>query len=129
MMLAEVRTLARRVLLAIGLSGDSAYAIGRTPVSGECDRCTSHRPCRPLVAAGSGRVGRGDRFGFHVEPCRCRALRWHLTRADTPFAAIEGQGARLPPQGRYLARTHSVAQGGSSPAQVFADIDALEAGS
>lgn len=44
------------------------------------------------------------------------------------FAAIEGQGARLPSQRRYAARAQSMAHGVEIPAALLADIDALVAG-
>lgn len=52
----------------------------------------------------------------------------HLARAERLFAAIEGQGARLPSQRRYAARAQSKAHGVFIPAQLLADIDALVAG-
>ncbi|MEG3175772.1 Ldh family oxidoreductase [Sphingomonas sp. RB3P16] len=51
-----------------------------------------------------------------------------LARAETMFAAIEGQGARLPSQRRYAARVKSVAEGVRIPVQLLADINALGAG-
>ncbi|MBE7608082.1 oxidoreductase, partial [Salmonella enterica subsp. enterica serovar 4:-:1,2] len=52
----------------------------------------------------------------------------HLARAEGMFAAIEGQGARLPSQRRYAARAQSMAHGVEIPAALLADIDALVAG-
>ncbi|RUN75922.1 oxidoreductase [Sphingomonas sp. TF3] len=57
MTLAEVRALARRVLLQVGLSGDHAHAVAETMVAGERDGCTSHGLYRLLVAAKSVRAG------------------------------------------------------------------------
>ena len=52
----------------------------------------------------------------------------HLARAESLFAAVEEQGARLPSQRRYAARAKSKVQGVHIPAQLLADIDALIAG-
>jgi LDH2 family malate/lactate/ureidoglycolate dehydrogenase len=52
----------------------------------------------------------------------------HLARAESIFAAVEEQGARLPSQRRYAARAKSKVQGVHIPAQLLADIDALVAG-
>jgi delta1-piperideine-2-carboxylate reductase len=49
----------------------------------------------------------------------------HLVRAEMLFAAIQGQGARLPSQRRYAARAESLAHGVRVPAQLLADIEAL----
>lgn len=57
MTLAEVRALARRVLLQVGLSGDHAHAVAETMAAGERDGCTSHGLYRLLVAAKSVRAG------------------------------------------------------------------------
>lgn len=46
----------------------------------------------------------------------------HLARAEVMFAAIEGQGARLPGSRRLAARARSDAQGLSIPAQLHRDI-------
>jgi delta1-piperideine-2-carboxylate reductase len=51
----------------------------------------------------------------------------HLARAEAMFAAIEAQGARLPSSRRYAARANSRAHGVRIPAQLHADILALEA--
>jgi LDH2 family malate/lactate/ureidoglycolate dehydrogenase len=52
----------------------------------------------------------------------------HLARAEAMFAAIEGQGARLPSQRRYAARAESKARGVRISGRLLADIDALVAG-
>jgi len=52
----------------------------------------------------------------------------HLARAEGMFAAIEGQGGRLPSQRRYAARAKSKVHGVHIPAQLLADINALVAG-
>ncbi|WP_242147347.1 Ldh family oxidoreductase [Sphingomonas sp. BAUL-RG-20F-R05-02] len=49
----------------------------------------------------------------------------HLVRAERLFAAIQGQGARLPSQRRYAARAESLAHGVRVPARLLADIAAL----
>lgn len=53
------------------------------------------------------------------------AVQTHLERAEAMFAAIEGQGARLPSQRRYAARTRSLTQGVTIPAALYADIMAI----
>ncbi|VVT19955.1 Delta(1)-pyrroline-2-carboxylate/Delta(1)-piperideine-2-carboxylate reductase [Sphingomonas aurantiaca] len=52
----------------------------------------------------------------------------HLARAETMFAAIEGQGARLPSQRRYAARARSLAEGVVIPGALYRDIMALVPG-
>ena len=52
----------------------------------------------------------------------------HLARAEAMFAAIEGQGARLPSQRRYAARARSLAEGVVIPAALYRDIMALVPG-
>ena len=52
----------------------------------------------------------------------------HLARAESLFAAVEEQGARLPSQRRYAARAKSKVHGVHIPAQLLADIDALVTG-
>lgn len=49
----------------------------------------------------------------------------HLARAETMFAAIEGQGARLPSQRRYAARAASLRDGVTVPARLLSDIEDL----
>ena len=70
--LAEVRALARRVLLQVGLSGDHAHAVAETMVAGERDGCTSHGLYRLLVAAKSVRAGTvvPDAMPLLSEPAR-----------------------------------------------------------
>ncbi|MDX5985198.1 Ldh family oxidoreductase [Sphingomonas echinoides] len=72
MTLAEVRALARRVLLQVGLSGDHAHAVAETMVAGERDGCTSHGLYRLLVAAKSIRAGTvvPDAIPLLSEPAR-----------------------------------------------------------
>lgn len=72
MTLAEVRALARRVLLQVGLSGDHAHAVAETMVAGERDGCTSHGLYRLLVAAKSVRAGTvvPDAIPLLSEPAR-----------------------------------------------------------
>lgn len=72
MTLAEVRALARRVLLQVGLSGDHAHAVAETMVAGERDGCTSHGLYRLLVAARSVRAGTvvPDAMPLLSEPAR-----------------------------------------------------------
>ena len=56
------------------------------------------------------------------------AVAEHLARAEAMFAAIEGQGARLPSQRRYAARARSVTEGVVIPAALYRDIMALVPG-
>ncbi|WBO24617.1 Ldh family oxidoreductase [Sphingomonas abietis] len=49
----------------------------------------------------------------------------HLARAEKMFAAIEGQGARLPSQRRYAARAISLRDGVRVSARLLADIELL----
>lgn len=58
-------------------------------------------------------------LGDQVEP--------HRLRAEALFAAIEGQGARLPSQRRYAARAQSLNHGVAVPVRLLADIETLEA--
>src|SRR3712207_1993739 len=51
--------------------------------------------------------------------------RQHLQRAETMFDAIVGQGARLPSQRRYEARTRSLADGVQIPRALYEDLQAL----
>jgi LDH2 family malate/lactate/ureidoglycolate dehydrogenase len=46
----------------------------------------------------------------------------HLARAETLFAAIEGQGARLPSQRRYAARARSLREGVAISGPLHRDI-------
>lgn len=50
------------------------------------------------------------------------AVAQHLARAETMFEAIQGQGARLPSQRRYAARSRSLAQGVVIPGALHRDI-------
>ena len=54
------------------------------------------------------------------------ALTDHLASAEAMFAAIEGQGARLPSARRHAARQRSLTEGVTIPAALWADIQALE---
>ncbi|KQO07822.1 Ldh family oxidoreductase [Sphingomonas sp. Leaf242] len=56
------------------------------------------------------------------------AVAEHLARAEAMFAAIEGQGARLPSQRRYAARARSLTEGVTIPAALYRDIMALVPG-
>jgi LDH2 family malate/lactate/ureidoglycolate dehydrogenase len=56
------------------------------------------------------------------------ALAHHMAGAETLFAAIEDQGARLPSQRRYAARSRSLAEGVVIPAALYDDIMALPSG-
>ena len=49
----------------------------------------------------------------------------HQQRAEEMFAAITGQGARLPSQRRYEARARSLAEGAAVPRALYAEILAL----
>ncbi|MDD1016778.1 Ldh family oxidoreductase [Pseudomonas rubra] len=49
----------------------------------------------------------------------------HLARAESVFASIEGQGARLPSQRRYAARARSVEEGVEIPHALYNDLKAL----
>ena len=65
-----------------------------------------------------------------IDPAGFRgdAVAEHLARAEAMFAAIEGQGARLPSQRRYAARARSLAEGVVIPAALYRDIMALVPG-
>jgi delta1-piperideine-2-carboxylate reductase len=56
------------------------------------------------------------------------AVTEHLARAEAMFAAIEGQGARLPSQRRYAARDRSLAEGVVIAPALYRDIMALPQG-
>ena len=56
------------------------------------------------------------------------AVTHHVARAESLFAAITGQGARLPSQRRYAARRRSLAEGVIIPAALYDDIMALPSG-
>ena len=49
----------------------------------------------------------------------------HLERAETVFAAIGGQGARLPSERRYAARRRALTEGVAVPRALLEEIDAL----
>lgn len=49
----------------------------------------------------------------------------HLGRAESLFASIQGQGARLPSQRRYEARGRSAEQGVQIPRALYDDLKAL----
>jgi delta1-piperideine-2-carboxylate reductase len=49
----------------------------------------------------------------------------HLARAEALFAAIQGQGARLPAQRRYAARARSLEQGVEIPQGLYDELCAL----
>lgn len=81
------------------------------------------------IAADKGRGGSpiGGELIFAIDPAGFLgdAVQAHLQRAEALFAAIEGQGARLPSQRRYAARARSLAQGVTIPAALYADIMAI----
>jgi len=56
------------------------------------------------------------------------AVTHYLAGAETLFAGIEDQGARLPSQRRYAARRRSLAEGVVLPAALYDDIMALPSG-
>lgn len=49
----------------------------------------------------------------------------HLSRAETMFESIQGQGARLPSQRRYEARERTLRDGVDIPDALYADLIAL----
>lgn len=81
------------------------------------------------IAVDQGRGGSpiGGELILAIDPAGFlgEAVQPHLTRAEALFAAIEGQGARLPSQRRYAARTRSQAEGVVIPAALYADIMAI----
>lgn len=81
------------------------------------------------IAADKGRGGSpiGGELILAIDPAGFlgAAVQAHLTRAEAMFAAIEGQGARLPSQRRYAARARSLMQGVTIPAALYADIMAI----
>nr|WP_276046595.1 MULTISPECIES: Ldh family oxidoreductase [unclassified Sphingomonas] len=87
---------------------------------------------RESIAADGGRGGSPiggelivaiDAAGFLGD-----AVADHLARAEAMFAAIEGQGARLPSQRRYEARARSLADGVVIAPALYQDIMALAQG-
>jgi LDH2 family malate/lactate/ureidoglycolate dehydrogenase len=81
------------------------------------------------IAADKGRGGSpiGGELILAIDPAGflADAVQVHLERAEALFAAIEGQGARLPSQRRYAARVRSLAEGVTIPAALYADIMAI----
>lgn len=81
------------------------------------------------IAADKGRGGSpiGGELILAIDPAGflADAVQAHLERAEALFAAIEGQGARLPSQRRYAARVRSLAEGVTIPAALYADIMAI----
>lgn len=81
------------------------------------------------IAADKGRGGSpiGGELILAIDPAGFlgEAVQAHLARAEAMFAAIEGQGARLPSQRRYAARARSLAEGVTVPAALYADIMAI----
>lgn len=81
------------------------------------------------IAADHGRGGSpiGGELILAIDPAGFlgAAVQVHLARAEAMFAAIEGQGARLPSQRRYAARARSLAEGVTIPAALYADIMAI----
>lgn len=82
-----------------------------------------------VADAGAGASPLGGELIVAIDPSGFLgdAVAAHLARAEALFDAIEGQGARLPSQRRYAARAESLAHGVRIPAQLHADILALEA--
>ena len=81
------------------------------------------------IAADAGRGGSpiGGELILAIDPAGFLgdAVQVHLERGEALFAAIEGQGARLPSQRRYAARARSLAGGVTIPAALYADIMAI----
>ena len=81
------------------------------------------------IAADKGRGGSpiGGELILAIDPAGFlgSAVQAHLERAEAMFAAIEGQGARLPSQRRYAARARSLAEGVTIPTALYADIMAI----
>ncbi|MBY9063048.1 Ldh family oxidoreductase [Sphingomonas yunnanensis] len=77
--------------------------------------------------AGRGASPRGGELIVALDPAGFlgAAAAEHLARAEALFAAIEGQGARLPSARRYAARARSEKEGVLVPAALYADIIAI----
>jgi len=84
------------------------------------------------LAADRGRGGSpiGGELIIAIDPAGFvgTAVTHHLAGAETLFAGIEDQGARLPSQRRYAARRRSLAEGVVLPAALYDDIMALPSG-
>lgn len=87
---------------------------------------------RESIAADRGRGGSpiGGELIVAIDPAGFLgdAVTEHLVRAEAMFAAIEGQGARLPSQRRYAARDRSLAEGVVIAPALYRDIMALPQG-
>lgn len=87
---------------------------------------------RESIAADRGRGGSpiGGELIVAIDPAGFLgdAVTEHLARAEAMFAAIEGQGARLPSQRRYAARDRSLAEGVVIAPVLYRDIMALPQG-
>jgi len=83
------------------------------------------------IAADAGRKGSpiGGELIVAIDPAGFLGdtVAEHLARAETMFASIEAQGARLPSARRYAARARSLAAGVTIPAALHADIMAIGA--
>jgi len=81
------------------------------------------------LAADAGRRSspRGGELILALDPAGFlgSAAAEHMRRAESLFAAITAQGARLPSQRRYEARRRSIAHGVSIPLPVYRDLQAL----
>lgn len=81
------------------------------------------------IAADRGRGGSpmGGELILAIDPAGFlgEAVQAHLERAEAMFAAIEGQGARLPSQRRYAARRRSLAEGVEIAPGLHAEILAI----
>jgi len=77
--------------------------------------------------AGRGASPRGGELIVALDPAGFlgAAAAEHLARAEALFAAIEGQGARLPSARRYAARARAEKEGVLVPAALYADIIAI----
>ncbi|MFV0623679.1 Ldh family oxidoreductase [Sphingomonas sp. ac-8] len=90
------------------------------------------RTSRESIAAdeGAGASPLGGELILAIDPAGFlgASVAEHLSRAEAMFAAIEGQGARLPGARRYAARRRSLAEGVQVPAALHADLMALTTG-
>lgn len=81
------------------------------------------------LAADAGRKSspRGGELILALDPAGFlgSAAAGHMCRAESLFAAITAQGARLPSQRRYEARRRSIAHGVSIPLPVYRELQAL----
>ncbi|MBB3693708.1 Ldh family oxidoreductase [Sphingomonas sp. BK580] len=77
--------------------------------------------------AGRGASPRGGELIVALDPAGFlgAAAAEHLARAEALFAAIQGQGARLPSARRHAARARAEKEGVLVPAALYADIIAI----